>query len=181
MRPLYGMTQQSQEGASMQTQGAGGRGQIRATQQQPEFTATYVPGLCLCTLLYQSILCSNPNLYLNPMYVNYSANEKGPYNWLTQSSMDTFADYGAGGGVGGGQSVAMDVSSSLLFTIGRSDSSKRPIGASTSAAGASTSKKPALALPAEEKDVTDGAKGLKADVIISVIYSTRFVFMQIIR
>ena len=47
---------------------------------------------------------------------------KAPFNWLTQSSLDTFTDFSL---------PASDTSSSLLFTMGSSgqgSSSKRPIG-----------------------------------------------------
>ena len=52
--------------------------------------------------------------------VGFSGASKGPYNWLTQSSLDTYSDVSM---------VPMDTQvsqSSLLFTVGTADSQGRP-------------------------------------------------------
>ncbi len=65
----------------------------------------------------------------------------------------------SGSSVTPSQAGVMDVPSSLLFTIGRSDTSRRPPRASTNTPGTSTGKRQALALPAESVDDTDGTRG----------------------
>ena len=53
-------------------------------------------------------------------YLFFSGASKGPYNWLTQSSLDTYSDVSM---------VPMDTQvsqSSLLFTVGTADSQGRP-------------------------------------------------------
>ncbi|KAL8588517.1 hypothetical protein ACOMHN_043866 [Nucella lapillus] len=100
MTPLFAVTQMSQAMESSEDSVDGG--QIRATQDAQQFTATMEAG------------------------------SKAPYNWLTQSSLDTFANYSLS---------ASETPSSLLFSVGSggqtSSASKRPVSAShTKASGA---------------------------------------------
>ena len=86
-----------------------------------------------------------------------AGHSKGPYNWLTQSSFDTYAN------IGGGTMPlsSIDIASSLLFTIGKSDAIKSSSAASHKSAGLSTaqqSSKRSLNVPITA-DETDGAEG----------------------
>ncbi|XP_076445486.1 DNA-dependent protein kinase catalytic subunit-like [Babylonia areolata] len=88
MTPLFAVTQMSQSMGSSEDSVDGG--QIRATQDAQQFTATMETG------------------------------SKAPFNWLTQSSLDTFTDYSLS---------ASETPSSLLFNVGsggQASSSKRP-------------------------------------------------------
>lgn len=74
---------------------------------------------------------------------------KGPYNWLTQSSMDTFADYS--------QSLTTDTQSSLLFTVGKSSTSKPGARRTGAPVGPGFGKD---RLGGAGKDQTDGREGM---------------------
>lgn len=113
MTPLFANTMATQ---SMMDDDESYSGEIRATQDAQQFTATLdgkVKIFTHCTCHVLDLQTIKPTNKIVNFLVSAS---KAPFNWLTGSSLDTFTDY---------STVGSETSSSLLFTVGTQDMALR--------------------------------------------------------